>query len=118
MSKEKSVDNKKNGILNKIWQSEDMSSNSFWREAYAYLLVIVGSALFAVGDVEEVVGVVVFVDEGDGVLDAEGVDVVGEGLSVDTVDGVDDLVLGDVEGVGEGKDGEVGVEEGLFFYVL
>ena len=51
MSKEKSVDNKKNGILNKIWQSEDMSSNSFWREAYAYLLVIVGSALFAVGDV-------------------------------------------------------------------
>ena len=69
-------------------------------------------------DVEEVVGVVVFVDEGDGVLDAEGVNVVGEGLAVDAVDGVDDLVLGDVEGVGEGKDGEVGVEEGLFFYVL
>ena len=54
MSKEKTIDNgkkQKNGVLSAIWKSEDMSSSSFWREAYAYLLVIVGSALFAVGDV-------------------------------------------------------------------
>jgi hypothetical protein len=82
-----------------------------------------------VGYAEEEVGVVVeevcglgmdvggLCEEGESVLDAEGVDVVGEGLTMDAVDGVDDLVLRDMEGFGEGKDREVGVAVALLLDV-
>ena len=76
----------------------------------------------AVGELGEGVGVfdvrVLGQEDGDGVLDAEGVDVVGEGDALGEVDGVDDVVFGGVEMFGEEEDGEVGVEEGFFFFVI
>ena len=48
--------------------------------------------------------------EGDGVFDAEAVDIFAEGGAMEIMYGIDDIVLRDLEDFAQHKHGEVGIE--------
>lgn len=73
---------------------------------------LVGEARQIVGFVE-VIESLLLIEQTDGMLDAEGVDIVGKRGTLYPVDSVDNIVLGDAEVVSEKKDREVRVEVGL-----